>query len=71
MTRLLYACLGVSLLCAGQVAAAENASCKKVRFSDPGDWLKKHPDTITPWLAGVTTFDGSDASAAVKAQLGL
>jgi len=34
------------------------------------DWLKAHPDTVTPWLDGVTTFDGGDASAAVKASLG-
>jgi glycine betaine/proline transport system substrate-binding protein len=35
------------------------------------EWLKQHPEVITPWLAGVTTFDGGDAMAAVKAQLGL
>ncbi|MDW6022237.1 choline ABC transporter substrate-binding protein [Mesorhizobium sp. BAC0120] len=34
-------------------------------------WLKKNPDALTPWLAGVTTFDGGDASAAVKSALGL
>lgn len=34
-------------------------------------WLKAHPDTITPWLQGVTTFDGGDAQAAVKSALGL
>ncbi len=34
-------------------------------------WLKANPDTITPWLQGVTTFDGGDASAAVKSALGL
>lgn len=36
---------------------------------DPKDavaaWLKAHPDTVTPWLEGVTTFDGGDAKAAV------
>jgi glycine betaine/proline transport system substrate-binding protein len=32
-------------------------------------WLKANPDTLTPWLAGVTTFDGGDAMAAVKAAL--
>ncbi|WP_024275228.1 glycine betaine ABC transporter substrate-binding protein [Hyphomicrobium sp. 802] len=26
-------------------------------------WLKKNPDTVTPWLSGVTAFDGGDASA--------
>ena len=34
------------------------------------EWLKAHPDTVTPWLDGVTTFDGGDAAAAVKASLG-
>jgi glycine betaine/proline transport system substrate-binding protein len=35
------------------------------------EWLKANPDTITPWLAGVTTFDCGDATAAVKSALGL
>ena len=34
-------------------------------------WLKEHPDTVKPWLAGVTTKDGGDAEAAVKKALGL
>src|SRR6476646_1403833 len=34
------------------------------------DWLKKHSDAVTPWIAGVTTFDGGDAAAAVKTALG-
>jgi len=34
-------------------------------------WLKANPDTVTPWLNGVTTFDGGDAAAAVKSALGL
>ena len=34
------------------------------------DWLKQHPDAVTPWLDGVTTFDGGDAAAAVKTALG-
>jgi glycine betaine/proline transport system substrate-binding protein len=34
-------------------------------------WLKKNPDAIKPWLAGVTTRDGGDAEAAVKSALGL
>ena len=34
------------------------------------DWLKANPDAVTPWLAGVTTFDGGDAAAAVKTALG-
>jgi glycine betaine/proline transport system substrate-binding protein len=33
-------------------------------------WLKANPDAVTPWLAGVTTKDGGDAVAAVKAALG-
>jgi glycine betaine/proline transport system substrate-binding protein len=35
------------------------------------EWLKANPDSITAWLDGVTTFDGSDATEAVKAGLGL
>ena len=34
------------------------------------EWLKANPDAVTPWLDGVTTFDGGDAAAAVKAALG-
>jgi glycine betaine/proline transport system substrate-binding protein len=34
------------------------------------EWLKANPDVVTPWLAGVTAFDGGDAAAAVKAALG-
>ena len=33
------------------------------------DWLKANPDAVTPWLGGVTTFDGGDAAAAVKTAL--
>lgn len=32
-------------------------------------WLKANPDAATPWLAGVTTIDGKDGAAAVKAAL--
>lgn len=32
-------------------------------------WLKANPDAVTPWLAGVTTFDGGDAAAAVTEAL--
>jgi glycine betaine/proline transport system substrate-binding protein len=33
-------------------------------------WLKKHPQVLNKWLAGVTTFDGkTDGLAAVKAYL--
>jgi glycine betaine/proline transport system substrate-binding protein len=31
-------------------------------------WLKANPDTVSPWLEGVTTFDGGDAAAAVNCQ---
>ncbi|MCO6051096.1 choline ABC transporter substrate-binding protein [Mesorhizobium sp. RP14(2022)] len=34
------------------------------------EWLKANPDAVTPWLSGVTTFDGGDAAAAVKTALG-
>jgi glycine betaine/proline transport system substrate-binding protein len=34
------------------------------------EWLKANPDTVTPWLEGVTTFDGGDGVAAVKTTLG-
>ncbi|MDZ4094275.1 MAG: choline ABC transporter substrate-binding protein [Paracoccaceae bacterium] len=34
-------------------------------------WLAANPAVIEPWLAGVTTKDGGDAVAAVKAALGL
>ena len=33
------------------------------------EWLKANPDAATPWLEGVTTFDGGDAAAAAKAAL--
>ncbi len=35
------------------------------------EWLKANPDALAPWLAGVTTFDGQDGAAAVKAKLGV
>ena len=42
---------------------------------DPEDaaeaWLKKNPAVLDEWLAGVTTFDGGDAMAAVKEELDL
>lgn len=34
-------------------------------------WLAANPAVIEPWLAGVTTKDGGDAVAAVKAAIGL
>lgn len=43
--------------------------------SDPIDaadeWLKAHPDTLGPWLEGVTTLDGEPGLAAVQSELGL
>ncbi len=41
--------------------------------TDPADaasaWLKANPDAYMAWLNGVTTLDGGDAVAAVKAKL--
>nr|WP_322091218.1 choline ABC transporter substrate-binding protein [Limibacillus halophilus] len=34
-------------------------------------WLKANPGGLDAWLQGVTTFDGKDGLAAVKASLGL
>jgi glycine betaine/proline transport system substrate-binding protein len=34
-------------------------------------WLKANPEVLDTWLAGVTTLDGGDAIAAVKAHIGL
>ena len=34
-------------------------------------WLKANPGVLDAWLAGVTTFDGQDGLAAVKASLGV
>ena len=36
-----------------------------------GEWAKAHPDVLTGYLAGVTTFDGQPGEAAVKKSLGL
>ncbi|MDI6027206.1 choline ABC transporter substrate-binding protein [Corticibacterium sp. UT-5YL-CI-8] len=35
------------------------------------EWLKANPTVIEPWLQSVTTFDGGDATAAVKSALGI
>ncbi|PYY88670.1 glycine/betaine ABC transporter substrate-binding protein [Pseudomonas sp. TKO26] len=32
-------------------------------------WLREHPEDLQRWLTGVTTFDGRDGVAAVKASL--
>ncbi|WP_169545673.1 choline ABC transporter substrate-binding protein [Sneathiella aquimaris] len=34
-------------------------------------WIKKNPEVLEKWLAGVKTLDGKDGLAAVKASLGL
>jgi glycine betaine/proline transport system substrate-binding protein len=34
------------------------------------EWLKAHPDAVTGWLQGVTTFDGKPGLDAVKAAIG-
>jgi glycine betaine/proline transport system substrate-binding protein len=34
------------------------------------EYLKANPAVVEPWVAGVTTFDGGDGAAAVKAKLG-
>ena len=42
---------------------------------DPGDtaaaWLKAHPDVVTGWLEGVTTFEGEPGLPAVNEHLGM
>lgn len=43
---------------------------KKPELAAKG-WLKKNPQVLTQWLAGVKTFDGSDGLAAAKKGLGL
>jgi glycine betaine/proline transport system substrate-binding protein len=35
------------------------------------DWLAANPDSLEPWLEGVTTRDGGDALAATRGALGL
>lgn len=35
------------------------------------DWLKANPQALDQWLAGVTTYDGQDGTAALKKHLGL
>jgi glycine betaine/proline transport system substrate-binding protein len=35
------------------------------------EWLKANPGSLDAWLAGVTTLDGGDGLAAVKADLGV
>lgn len=33
------------------------------------EWLKAHPEAVTPWLEGVTTYDGKSAADAVDSVL--
>ena len=35
------------------------------------EWLTANPETLGPWLEGVTTFTGEPGLAAVQAELGL
>ena len=35
------------------------------------EWLREHPDSVKPWLEGVTTFDGGDAGKAIQEELNL
>lgn len=34
-------------------------------------WIKKNPESLDKWLAGVTTFDGKDGLATAKTAFGL
>lgn len=44
---------------------AEGANAETVARN----WLSAHPDAVSAWLKGVTTFEGGDAEAALKAAL--
>ncbi|MFZ1726521.1 MAG: choline ABC transporter substrate-binding protein [Albidovulum sp.] len=78
-TRAGYAaeCPNVGKLLSNQhfTLAMENEIMGKILNdgADPRDaakaWLAANPDTLGPWLDGVTTKDGGDAMAAVKAAL--
>ena len=47
--------------------AASSTTARSPR-RPPRQWLKANPGVLDGWLAGVTTFDGGDGLAAVKAQ---
>ena len=54
----------------------ESAVMEDIGAGTDGDeagakWLKANPGVLDTWLAGVTTVDGGDGLAAVKASLGL
>ena len=52
--------------------ALMQAVMNKTRPADAARaYLKKNPQALEPWLAGVKTFDGRDGLPAVKAYLGL
>jgi glycine betaine/proline transport system substrate-binding protein len=44
---------------------------KKDPVASAGEWLKANPAVLGDWLKGVTTVDGKDGLAAVRASLGL
>ena len=44
---------------------------KRTAESAARAWLTAHPEVLSGWLAGVTTFDGEDAMAAINEALGL
>ncbi|HEK1766625.1 TPA: choline ABC transporter substrate-binding protein [Pseudomonas putida] len=41
---------------------------RKAPLDAARDWLKAHPEQVSAWLEGVTTFDGKPANAALVAQ---
>ncbi|MBC3468747.1 choline ABC transporter substrate-binding protein [Pseudomonas sp. RW10S2] len=41
---------------------------RKAPLDAARDWLKAHPEQVSAWLEGVTTFDGKPADAALVAQ---
>jgi glycine betaine/proline transport system substrate-binding protein len=44
---------------------------KKEPVASAAEWLKANPGVLGDWLKGVTTYDGKDGLAAVRASLGL
>jgi glycine betaine/proline transport system substrate-binding protein len=69
-------CPNVSQLMTNLTFTAAQESAMMVPIMDrkaPDDvakqWLKDHPEDLTRWLAGVTTFDGKDAAPVVTAAI--
>jgi len=69
-------CPNVSQLMTNLTFTAAQESAMMVPIMDrkaPEDvakqWLKDHPEDLTRWLAGVTTFDGKDAAPVVTAAI--